>query len=417
MTNVDPTLLEQRRASLRDNAARWLRGIRDQQRREKLTARESRALDEMVAELRDIDQQLDRIREVDAGVARLSARVNGGNSQPGRTTSVSTTKIRPEHRASRFAPLRFKERDLRRMHDALQRRESYAINADLEQRDFFSPDGMLPPALYPWPIQVIEHEPRLADCWPGYATESPSIEFVQHTGTTGAAGVVAEGAAKPELVFQLAQLTLPMQKIACHLGLTWEILSDWDAFTSYAHAEQYRQVIYAENQQFINGSGASGQLTGLLNTTGVLTHNAAADPTTGNFTAIDSIQLAMAALRTGSALAVPDMFIVSPNTWTALKEIKDLYARYILTPDPANDEPDSLWGISVLQTTQIADGTAILLDSAKFGQVVVREALVMRMGFAGNDFTNNVVRFVAEERLNLAVVRPAAVMVVENLPT
>ena len=111
------------------------------------------------------------------------------------------------------------------------------------------------------------------------------------------------------------------------------------------------------------------------------------------------------------------MFIVSPNTWTALKEIKDLYARYILTPDPASDEPDTLWGIDVLQSTQIADGTGILLDTTKFGQVVVREPLVMRMGFSGSDFTDNVVRFVAELRENLAVVRPAAVMVVINLPT
>jgi HK97 family phage major capsid protein len=369
----------------------------------------------MLGELRALEG---RITHQEAEVARAgdpaswpgaaNRQMTGGGDRCGR--------VALEHRASRVLPLRFKHEEMQRMHEALKRGESCSINADLEQRAFFSPDSMLPAALYPWPIQQIEHEPRLADKFAGYATEAPSIEFVQHTGTTGAAGLVAEGAAKPELVFELAQLTLPMQKIACHLGLTWEILSDWDNFVSYAHAEQFRQVIVAENNQFINGTGASGQLTGLLSTTGVLTHDAANDNQT-NQTAVDSIQLAMATLRNGSALAIPDLFICSPNTWTGLKSIKDLYARYILTPDPANDAPDTLWGIEVLQTTQIADGTGILLDTTKFGQVVVREPIVMRMGFANADFTNNIVRFVAEERLNLAVVRPAAICVVTGLPT
>ena len=210
------------------------------------------------------------------------------------------TEIRPRTRGR--APVRGRPRAI-----------TATADADMEQRDFFSPDSMLPPALYPWPIQVVEHEPRLADRWPGYATDRPSIEFVQHTGTTGSPSVVAEGAAKPELVFDLAQLTLPMCKIACHLGLTWEILSDWDNFVSYAHAEQYRQIVSYENSQLINGTGASGQLTGLLNTTGVLTHDCHGDTFSGA-TAIDSIQLAMAQLRTVTALAIPDTCSSSART-------------------------------------------------------------------------------------------------------
>lgn len=41
--------------------------------------------------------------------------------------------------------------------------------------------------------------------------------------------------------------------------------------------------------------------------------------------------------------------------------------------------------------------------------------MVMRIGFAGDDFTRNIVRFIAEERLNLAVERPSAVLRVTNL--
>jgi hypothetical protein len=48
--------------------------------------------------------------------------------------------------------------------------------------------------------------------------------------------------------------------------------------------------------------GASGQLTGRLSTSGVLTHNAASD-TGANTTALDSILLSIGALRTETALA------------------------------------------------------------------------------------------------------------------
>jgi hypothetical protein len=40
----------------------------------------------------------------------------------------------------------------------------------------------------------------------------------------------------------------------------------------------------------------------------------------------------------------------------------------------------------------------------------------MRIGFANDDFTRTLVRFVAEERLVLTVTRPAAVLQVTNLP-
>jgi len=353
---------------------------------------------------RRVEEQRGEVERADLGKYR-----NLGTNRAG-------GKVPAEYRASRLAPLRFREEDLRAMHAAAGRRESFAISADMEHRAFFSPDSMLPAQLYPFPLQMIEHEPRLMDRWPGMGIEAPSLEYVQHTGTTGSAGVVAEGNPKPELVFQLNQVIVPAQKIAAHLGLSWEIIADWDAFVNYAHAEQFRLLIVAENNEFINGDGTSGHLTGLLHTSGILTHDASLDTGT-NVTPIDSIEMSIAQLRSGSALAVADLFIVNPTTWSGLKRIKDLYARYILTPDPADDEPDTLWGIDVLETTQCPVGTGILMDVSKFGRAIVREPLAMRIGYAGTDFTSNVVRFVAEERLALAVERPAAVLKITNLPT
>jgi hypothetical protein len=42
---------------------------------------------------------------------------------------------------------------------------------------------------------------------------------------------------------------------------------------------------------------------------------------------------------------------------------------------------------------------------------------VLRMGYSGTDFTQNIIRCVCEERLNLAVERPAAILHITALPT
>jgi hypothetical protein len=59
----------------------------------------------------------------------------------------------------------------------------------------------------------------------------------------------------------------------------------------------------------------------------------------------------------------------------------------------------------------------VLLDTRKAGYVVVRETLSLRTGKSDDDFVRNQVRWVSEERLALAVERPAAVCKVTGLPS
>jgi hypothetical protein len=66
-------------------------------------------------------------------------------------------------------------------------------------------------------------------------------------------------------------------------------------------------------------------------------------------------------------------------------------------------------------TTQIAEGVGLLIDTNKFGRLLVREPLGIRMGTANDDFTRNLVRFVCEERMVLAVERPTAVCSITGL--
>ena len=240
--------------------------------------------------------------------------------------------------------------------------------------------------------------------------------YVRHYGTTGTPiAPTAEGAAKPEISLQTDNVLLKMEKLAAHLGTSWESLSDWDSWRSYSQQELIRTIYDAENAQILLGSGTDGALTGFTSVSGILTHIAGQGSTP--ITPIDDVELAIAQLRTGPALAEPSLAIFHPNTWSAIRRQKDLYGRYLVAPDPTADQANSIWGVPVLQTTAFTAGDGLLIDVSKFGRIYYREGMSLLTGFAGDDFTSNIVRFVAEERFNLAVERPSAVLHITGLPT
>jgi HK97 family phage major capsid protein len=312
------------------------------------------------------------------------------------------------------SPMSFDQDELRELHAKLMRGESGRI----ECRDFSSATPLLPAMLYPVPTMPI-HESRLADHLSSFAIDAPSLEYVQVNSVTGAAAVVAEGTQKPEIVMDTTQVTIPALKIACHGGVSWESINDWPTFGQYVQQELMARIRDTENSQLLYGTGGSTQLAGMLTQSGIITHDAAGDTASGE-SALDSVEKAIAALRSGPSLAEPTVFVTSPLTWSALRRIKDSMNRFILSPDPSEDEADTLWGIDVLVSTQVHPGDGVLIDATKMGRICVREVIGLRMGYgvvAGvSDFTANIVRSVVEERLNLATERPSAVCFVKNLP-
>lgn len=311
--------------------------------------------------------------------------------------------------AGRLAPLAIPDDELRRLQGAAQRGE----HARAEARAFSTAEGLLPAQLFPIPVGA-QHEGRLLDHLPGVAMETAAIDFIRHISTTGAPATVAEGALKPELVLVTDALTEPARKIAAHTAVSWEIGSDWPAFQQYAIGELCHQLVDVENGMLLSGNGSGTNMTGFYSTSGILTHDASADTGT-NVTELDSVEIAISALRTGSALAVADVLVLHPSDWSKIRRIKDSQGRFLAQPDPTADEADSLWGIDVIQTTANPVGKGLLLDSSKCGYVGVREPISVRMGYANDDLVKNLVRFVAEERLVLCVTRPAAVLAISNL--
>jgi HK97 family phage major capsid protein len=270
--------------------------------------------------------------------------------------------------------------------------------------------AMIPPELHPL-ITAQIHEQRLADHLPALAMGAPSYEFIRHTGTTGAVAVTPEGQPKPEVTLTLDKLILSAVKLAGQSAVSWETFIDYDRFVQYLQMEIPRQIYDAENHELLYGTGTAGDIQGLLTVPGILTHTAAGP----NW--FDDIEESIAAMRIGPALATPDVLVLNPSSWSAVRRTKDNYGRYLVSADPSESQVNTAWGVDVVSTTAMAAGTGLLIDSTKFGAMLIREGLVIRTGSINDDFSRNLVRFVFEERINVAVERATALLKISGLPT
>jgi len=354
----------------------------------------------MTAQLMDrYEHQADDLRTAIKSEARAAAFMGASEMNPDGTLMMATGT-----KGSRGAPsLRFNDEQLKALHTAVISQQSIALKTG-----FNTAVDELPAQLYPSILGPI-HENRLLDRLPTFPVSAPSIEYVRHISTTGAPAIVAEGQQKPELIFAVDHVIATVQKIACHAGVSHEALSDYGAFVSYLQNEIVTQVVDVENDELLNGTGP-GHITGFLDTPSILTH------VTGSESSLDAIEIAISKLRTGSSLAEANLLVLNPGTWSAIRRTKDLQDRYLVNPDPTQGAGNQLWGVEVLVTTAIDEAVGVLLDTRKFGKALVRESLTVRTGTDGGDFTRNIVRFVCEERLTLAVERPTAVCKITNLP-
>ena len=250
---------------------------------------------------------------------------------------------------------------------------------------------------------------RILDLLPVTSTTQPSLWYYRQTTAASAASVVGEGLPKPQSTLEYERIEAPIRKIAHFAELTQETLDDFPAFRSTVETDMVAGLINEENHQLLSGSGAGLDLTGLLNTSGVITRANGAE------TNLETLFLAITDLRVGASFTEPTGIITHPTTFANIRLTKDDQSRY-LAGDPLSSNPTSLWGYSCVVTTQCPVGTAIVANFTLGTQVYLREAPRFEVNpMAETAWKSNKVLVLAEERLTLTVPRPSAIVKVTGL--
>lgn len=234
---------------------------------------------------------------------------------------------------------------------------------------------------------------------------SDKVDYVRQTVFTNNAAAVAANAEKPKSVITAERISTPIRVIA-HVSEAMDrsLLSDYDILASFIDDQLRLGVLLAEETQILSGTGVAPQLTGILSTAGIQTQAKGADPTP------DAIQKAMTKVR--AQFAQPDAVVMHPNDWQDIVMLRTADGQYIWG-HPADDSPPRIWGVPVVTSPVMTEGTTLVGAFGTGAEVYEREGARVsfsEMGLgdsAGQEmFTRNQVRFRGESRIGLAVIRP-----------
>ncbi|ELN0086327.1 phage major capsid protein [Salmonella enterica] len=234
-------------------------------------------------------------------------------------------------------------------------------------------------------------------------TSSPAIFWVQQTGFTNKAAVVAENTTKPYSDIAFATKITPVTTIAHMFKASKQILDDFAQLQSTVDAEMRYGLKYVEEQEILFGDGTGVHLHGIVPQASAFSAEFRVEQQNG----IDDLRLAM--LQAQLARFPASGHVLHFIDWAKIELTKDTLGRYILA-NPSGLTGPTLWGLPVVAAEAAAFKGKFLTGAFNAGaQIFDREdANVVISTENADDFEKNMISIRCEERLALAVKRPEA---------
>lgn len=253
---------------------------------------------------------------------------------------------------------------------------------------------------------ILPNQQRLTirDLLAGGSMSGNSLEYVQEKGFVSKAGVVAEGAPKPESDLEFEDKDAKAVVIAHWLKTTTQMLSDAPALAAYINNRlRFGLDVELENQ-LLKGDGSSGNMLGLIKQS---TAYKAPDDAPANTNMFDVLRFAM--LQTVLANTYANGHVLNPIDWALMETTKDENGRYLIG-DPQSTAIPTLWGLPVVQTQSMDYGSFMTGSFNMAAQYFERWGATVQIGMVNDDFTKNKRTVLAETRGALVVYRPESLI-------
>ena len=238
---------------------------------------------------------------------------------------------------------------------------------------------------------------------PVVTVTSNAVNALREASNTNNAAEVAQGASKPESAVTFEQYNVPIQTVAHWIKVSNQLLADAPAVAAYIDTRLRDGLAQRIERQILLGDGTTPNLSGLTDSGNFTAYT----PVTGANLA-DSINKAKYALwATGNA---PDTVIVNPADWSVMELTRDGSTGVYLYGTPGTIAGMTPFGVQVVLSNHMPAGYFLIGNLAGATNLFQRQGTTVEMGYINEDFTNNLVTIRAEERLGLAVDRPAAIL-------
>ena len=235
-------------------------------------------------------------------------------------------------------------------------------------------------------------------------TASNSIEYARQTVRTNNAAPVSETAQKPESTYSWDQADATVRTIAHWVAVSRQAMEDAGQLEGEIDSELRYGLLLAEELQLLKGDGTGQNLSGLVTEATAY----AAEFTPASETMIDTLRLAL--LQASLSEYPADGIVLHPTDWARIELTKDGEQRYIFANVMQLAGPQ-LWGRPVVPTQSMDEDEFLTGAFRMAGTIYDRmEPEVTASSEDRDNFVKNMITVRAEERLALAVKRPAALV-------
>lgn len=249
--------------------------------------------------------------------------------------------------------------------------------------------------------------PRIIDIIPAYPTGQAAVVYLEETTFTNAAAERAEAAVYAEAALAYTERNVPVRSIGVSLPVTDEQREDVAGVEALIDGRLRTMLQLRLDSQLLNGNGTAPNLLGTLNVTGIQTQARATDPHP------DAILKAMTKVRTTGA-AEPSAVILNPSDWQTVRLAKTTDGAYLFGP-PYDAGIPRIWGVPVVASSALAQGTGIVGDYAAHAGLFLRAGIEVQVALSNDDFVKGKVTFRAGMRAAVVHFRPAAFCTVTGL--
>ncbi len=217
--------------------------------------------------------------------------------------------------------------------------------------------------------------------------------------TARAATLVAEGTAFPESTAKFEEYSLTLEKIGDTIPMSEETLYDIPRFTRELDNFLRVNVALVEDAQLVNGTGAAGQMKGVVTSAGTYTAAASGISDANIYDLI--VKMHESIITDGSSKYMPNFALMNIVDINSMKLHKDANENYLVPPFVSADG-NAVAGMVIVENNGITANSMLVGDS-NYGTIYEVENYNVTTGYINDQFSADLVTLKAKKRENLLI--------------
>lgn len=311
-------------------------------------------------ELGGLKKKVEELRDVARAKAAMGLFEGGSENGDGANTKdrQGSTKSLGESIGDRLS-------DLRKNKERVYTLENVDLKADFTRSAGWAPESVRSGRVELTPLRPAQY---VVNYIPIGTTSQAAYKYMEET-THTATNVVetAEAGTFGEAALALTERSKTVEKIPGWIPVTDEQLEDEPAARDYLENRLVAMVQRRLDAQVLVGDGNTPNLMGTENVVGIQTQALGVD------TLMDASFKLFTLIRS-DGFAEPSVAYVAPTKWQNVVLAKTADGQYIWG-HPANNGPESLWGVPIVQTTAHTSTKLVAGDYATYSMLFIRRGI------------------------------------------